>query len=162
MKKIVCLALAAITLNCSYAQQKLNGGGMSYIGMPKPNIIIYHDSAFLGARQFLPLFQRYNDPELNMLVQKHQSNKVTGQVIGFIGAVCIAVGVAEVTMTNPNRSLGWSLVGGGFAASLFGGYLTVMGQRNLAAAVNLFNQRHNHASLNIGVGRQQAGLVYKF
>ncbi len=42
------------------------------------------------------------------------------------------------------------------------GYLTLQGQKNLALAVTLFNQRHNKAVLGVGVAPQQAGFVYKF
>jgi hypothetical protein len=144
------------------AQQRLDTKGMNYLMMPKPNIIIFHDSVYNGKKQFEALFYRTHDEQLIRLLEKHQSNKIAGQVLGLAGTIAVIFGARELSRTPANNGLGWALLGGGFAATLTGGYLTVMGQRNLTTAVTLFNQRYHLASLGIGVSQRSAGLVYKF
>jgi hypothetical protein len=141
------------------AQQKLIPG-MNFIPGTKPNNIIYHDTLYRGAGQFMQLFYRTQNPELIRLYAKHQSNKITGNIISFVGTIATIVGVSKVS--GDNKGLAWGLIGGGFAATLTGGYLIFRGQQHLESAVNLFNYRYNRASLGIGVGDRQAGLVYKF
>jgi hypothetical protein len=154
-------AFLVISFNAQ-AQQRLNPKEMSYLIMPKPNTIIFHDTVYSGKKQFESLFYRTHDEQLIRLLEKHQSNKVAGQVLGLAGTIAIIIGVGEVSGTPSNKSLGWSLIGGGFAATLTGGYLAVMGQKNLITAVTLFNQKYHLASLGIGVSQSSAGLVYKF
>ncbi|MDE3253142.1 MAG: hypothetical protein KGO92_10080 [Bacteroidota bacterium] len=143
------------------AQQKLIPGGMNYLANPKPNTIIYHDSVFTGKKQFMQLFYRTRNQELIQLFERHQSNKVTGQVLGVIGTIATLVGVSRLSSTN-DKGMGWVLLGGGFATTLTGGYLTLMGQRNLQMAVTLFNQKYANTAIGIGVSSARAGLVYNF
>ncbi len=162
MKGIV-LALAGILLIgiAAHAQQKLIPGGMNYLASPKPNSIIYHDTVFTGKKQFSQLFYRTRNPELIMLLDRHQSNKVTGQVLSIIGSIATILGVSRVSSDN-DKGIGWILLGGGFATTLTGGYLTLMGQRNLQMAVTLFNQKYATTAIGIGVSSARAGFVYNF
>lgn len=162
MKGMMCLllimALATVKL---YAQQPLNTKGMNYVILTKPNNIIYHDTLYAGVKQFSSLFYRTGNPELIMYLNKHQSNKITGQVLGIVGTVATIVGVSYLSSAD-QKGLGWALIGGGFASTLTGGYLLLQGQRNLQMAVSLFNQKNNKASLGMGIASQKAGLVYQF
>ena len=161
MKKICILLLVVMAASkSSFAQQRIEPGLMNYIVGAKPNNIIYRDTLYKGSAQFMRLFARTRDEELMRLYRKHQSNKITGQALGLVGTVAIIVGVGQIS--RDNSSVGWGLVGGGFAATLGGGYLTLMGQKNLAMAVTLFNQRYSRASIGIGVSDNAAGLVVKF
>lgn len=143
------------------AQYRLEKKGMTYVVAPKPNTIIYHDSVFSGSSQFTHLFYRTRDQQLIRLVEKHQSNKIAGQVLGVTGTIATLIGISKLSNSD-NKGLGWALLGGGFGATLTGGYLILMGQRNLQMAVTLFNQKQNQASLGIGVTNRAAGLVYQF
>jgi len=109
----------------------------------------------------MQLFYRTRDQELIRLYGKHQSNKITGQVLGVVGSFALIFGISRVS-SDDQKGLGWALIGGGFASTLTSGYLLMQSQRHLQSAVILFNQRHNKASLGIGLAQQQAGLVYKF
>lgn len=161
MKRTYLLFLLLTGFFCASAQQRLDKKGMSYLVAPKPNTIIYHDTVFSGSNQFTQLFYRTRDPLLIQLVGKHQSNKIAGQVLGLTGTIATLIGISKLSGTD-NKGLGWALLGGGFGLTLTGGYLTVMGQRNLQMAVTLFNQRQNQSSVGIGVSGQKAGLVYQF
>jgi len=129
--------------------------------MPKPNNIIFHDTVFTGSRQFKELFYRTNNSELISYYKKHQSNKITGQITGFIGTIVMVIGIHNIS-SDDHKGLGWALAGGGLAATIAGGYLSFKGQQNLQMAVDLFNQKYHLASLGIGVSQNAAGLVYKF
>lgn len=153
---ILFLLLAGYTL---HAQQRMNPKGMTYFLASKPNVIIYHDTIFNGVKQFRPLFYRTKDFELIMYVERHQSNKITGQVLGVVGAVATFIGIGTI---SDNKGAGWALVGGGVATTIASGYFLLMGQRNLNTAVTLFNSRYSNASLGLGVTQNAAGLVYKF
>jgi hypothetical protein len=146
----------------SNAQQRLEPRAMNYVNNAKPKSIIYHDTLYSGSKQFEQLFYRTADMELIRLVKKHQSNKITGQILGFAGTIATIIGINRVTSGSTEKGLGWALIGGGFAATLTGGYLTLMGQKNLIMAITLFNQRYHQAALGIGVSQNTAGLVYKF
>lgn len=160
-RKYILLLLVLLGAFQSSAQQRLEPKGMNYIVAAKPNSIIYHDTLFSGSKQFKYLFYRTQDQQLIRLVEKHQSNKITGQVLGLIGTIGTIAGIRQLSRSD-NKGMAWGLIGGGFAMTLTGGYLTLMGQRNLQMAVTLFNQRHNQASLGIGVANRSAGLVYQF
>ncbi len=160
-RKYILLLLIVLGVLRTSAQQRLDPKGMNYIVSPKPNSIIYHDSLFSGSKQFEQLFYRTQDQQLIRLVEKHQSNKVAGQVLGLMGTIGTIVGISQLSR-NDNKGLAWGLIGGGFAMTLTGGYLTLMGQRNLQMAVILYNQRHNQTSLGLGVANRTAGLVYQF
>lgn len=157
------LFISSFLLICSFAQsqQRLDPGQMQYIINPKPNNILYRDTLYRGSKQFMHLFYRTHDQQIIGLYQKHQSNKVAGQILGLAGSFAIIFGVGNLSEENRKGS-GWALIGGGFASLMTGGYLSLQGQRNLALAVTLFNQRHNKAVLGVGVSQQQAGFVYKF
>jgi hypothetical protein len=142
------------------AQQALPAGKMSYTIMSKPNNIVYNDSIFKGSSQFKQLFYRTGNPEIIFAYQKHQSNKIAGQVLGFTGAMAILAGVGH--LSGSTKGLGWGLIGGGFLASVAGGYFTLVGQNHLLSAVDLFNQKHTKPTVSLGLGKQSAGLVYKF
>ncbi|MEN9685588.1 MAG: hypothetical protein RLZZ28_1374 [Bacteroidota bacterium] len=151
-----CLLFAA------NAQQKLNPGQMNYLTAPKTNNIIYHDTVFTGSKQFKQLFFRTKDPELMYYFDKHQSNKIAGQILGIAGTVATIFGISRVTASGSDKGYGWALLGGGFAVTLTGSYLTLMAQRNLLTAITLFNQKNQRAAIGIGVSKQSAGLVYQF
>ena len=163
MKRIMILVLLTAGLQTlSYAQQKLDPRGMNYIFNPKPNSIIYHDTLFRGAPQFQQLFYRHGDIRLIELYERHRSNKIAGQVFGVAGAIATLIGVSVVSSSGGDKGAGWALLGGGFAATLTGGYLTLMSQRNLQMAVALFNSQGHRAAVGIGVGDKRTGLVFKF
>ncbi len=163
MKGIIVFALTLFLTNSSLeAQQRLEPGNMTYVISTKPNHIIFHDTLYQGSRQYKQLFYRTHNKDLISLYQKHQANKVTGQVIGILGTVATIIGLRIVTSDNNNKGAGWALFGGGFAASIAGGYLAILGQRNLNMAVTLFNQQSSKSALGIGVSPRNAGLVYQF
>jgi hypothetical protein len=145
----------------SNAQQKLDPKGMNYVLGAKTNTIVFHDTVFSGRKQFEELFYRTHDQELIQLLNKHQTNKITGHVLAFAGMVSVFVGIGQLS-SSTNKSTGWILIGSGFGATLAGSYFLLMGQRNLTSAVTLFNQRSSRASLGIGVGDKKLGLVYNF
>lgn len=159
-RKYILLLLVVLGALPSSAQQRLDPKSMNYVVSPKPNSIIYHDTLFSGSKQFSALFYRTHDQQLIRLLEKHQANKVSGQVLGLIGTIGTIVGIGQ--LSGNNKGLAWGLIGGGFAMTLTGGYLTLMGQRNLQMAVIVFNKRHNQASLGLGVANRSAGLVYQF
>lgn len=159
-RKHILLLLVVLGALTSSAQQRLDSKGMNYIVSPKPNCIVYHDTLFSGSKQFSALFYRTHDQQLIRLLEKHQANKISGQVLGLIGTIGTIVGIGQ--LSGNNKGMAWGLIGGGFAMTLTGGYLTLMGQRNLQMAVILFNQRHNQTSLGLGVANRTAGLVYQF
>lgn len=144
------------------AQQKMDKVGMNYVIAPKPNSIFYQDTFYSGSKQFERLFYRTKDNELIRLLEKHQSNKIAGQILAITGSIATIFGISRVTSSGSDKGVGWGLLGGGFVVSLTGGYLTMMGQRNLAMAVTLFNKKNHQTSLGIGVANSSLGLVYKF
>ena len=162
MKSILSVFCALLIFNHLSAQQKLDPGSMNDLIATKPNNIIYNDTVFKGSAQFQQLFFREGNQTLISYYQKHMSNKISGQVLGLIGSVAMIVGIGMVTDNGSNKGTGWAVLGGGFATSLIGGYLSLMGQRNLQMAVALFNQQHQKNHLGLGVGKNGAGLVYQF
>ena len=163
MKKQVLLAIIILIIGfSSKAQERIDPKGMNYVMMRKPNNIIYHDTLYSGRKQFEQLFYRTMDLQLIHLIEKHQSNKISGQILGIVGTIATIIGISKLGSLDGNKGAGWALVGGGFAVSLTGGYLTLMGQKNLNMAVTLFNQKYHQAALGIGVAGNNAGLVYKF
>lgn len=165
MKRIFFLFFLCISSAFVMAQQPLNrgGGAMTYLVGPKPNNIIYHDSIFRGSNEFKHLFFRTGDEALLKLYDKHQANKITGQILNFTGAMAMFIGISKLSGSNKDTGLGWALIGSGFSSSVLGGYLAYCSQKNLVTAVVLFNQKYNSkASLGIGVGQQSTGLVYNF
>lgn len=155
------LVLSAICFS-SYGQQRLEPKAMNYVINPKTNNIIYNDTIYKGSAEFRQLFYRTRDPELIDLYQKHQANKIAGQIIGLTGTLATIFGISMVSSSRIDKGTGWALLGGGFAVTLTGGYLTFMGQRNLQMAVSLFNQQYHKTTLGIGISNNNAGLVFKF
>ncbi len=155
---LISLCLLGITSN---AQQRIDPKGMNYVVAPKPNTIIYNDTVYKGSSQFKQLFYRTHNYELIELYQRHQSNKITGQIVGVAGTIATIFGISRLSSSNTDKGVGWALLGGGFATTLAGGYLTFMGQRNLQMAVTLFNQQNSKTALGMGVSNSQVGLVYK-
>ena len=162
MPRVIFLLLLSFAGFSAHAQQRIDPDGMNYLANPKPNTIIYHDSIFTGKKQFEQLFYRTRNQRLISLLDKHQSNKVAGQLLGVAGTIAAIMGVSRITSSQNEKSLGWVLLGGGFAATITGGYLLLMGQRNLQMAVTLFNQQYHKTAFGIGVADKRAGLVYKF
>jgi len=161
MKKTGVLLLVIFLFNMSsHAQQKLNRAGMTYIISTKPNNIVFHDSIFKGSAEFKHLFFRKGDANIIGLYEKHQTNKIVGQLASFVGAFGIIWGVNEIS--GSNKGLGWTLIGGGFLSAAAGGYFTMASQKNLLMAITLFNQKYSRATVGIGAGDQSIGIVYKF
>lgn len=160
-RALVLLLLGCICYTGTKAQQKVDRTHMTYLVGVKPNNIIYHDTLYSGSKQFKPLFYRTQDPELMLYYKRHQSNKITGQLLSFAGTIATVVGVGMVSSGN-NAGTGWAVLGSGFVTALTGGYLIFRGQQNLSDAVVLFNHKYNRSSVGIGVGDRQAGLVMKF
>ncbi len=162
MKKVglfvFCLSLIFVS---GFAQQKMDKNGMNYLMAPKPNSILYHDTLYKGSVQFKQLFYRNGNYELIQLYERHQSNKIAGQVFGISGTIATIVGLSMLS-SGGNNGTAWIIFGTGFAATITGGYFTLMGQRNLQMAVTLFNQQQNKSSLGIGITKNNVGLVYKF
>ncbi len=160
--KLIGFLLAVLLVQGLSAQQRITPGQMHYIINPKPNSIIYRDTLYRGSKEFMQLFYRNNDTQLMELYRKHQSNKISGQVLGIVGSFALIIGIGRVSSDNKDKGVGWALIGGGFVSTLTSGYLLVQSQRNLNTAVTLFNQRYNKTSLGIGISQQQAGFVYNF
>jgi hypothetical protein len=162
MKKFGLLVFSVVTLSISgNAQQRMDTNGMNYLTAPKPNSILYHDTLYKGSVQFRQLFYRDGNIELIQLYEKHQSNKIAGQVFAVAGTLASIVGLSMLS-SGGNNSTAWIVFGTGFAATITGGYLTLMGQRNLQMAVTLFNHQHSKGALGVGMSKNNIGLVYKF
>lgn len=142
------------------AQQPLNSKGMTYLQASRQNNIVYNDTVFRGSKEFKHLFFRTGDAELLGLYKKHQSNKIWGQAMGFVGTVSVLVGLNN--LSGNQKGFGWGMIGAGFLSSLTGGYFSLISQRHLNTAINLFNQRYRRTALGVGVGDKSVGLVYKF
>jgi hypothetical protein len=160
--RFVFVLLGMVFFQGLSAQQRLEPGRMHFITNPKPNSIFYRDTLYRGSKEFMQLFYRTRDQQLIDLYEKHQSNKIAGQVLGVVGSFAMIFGISRVSSNDNQKGLGWGLIGGGFVATITSGALILQGQRHLHTAVTLFNQRHNKASLGIGLADKQAGLVYKF
>ncbi len=162
MKKNILVIILFFLINVpAQAQQKIDRSGMNYLIGLKPNNLLYRDTLYKGSAQFMHLFQRTGDTELIRLSQKHQSNKLIGNIFGLGGTLASVFGVSMIS-AGTNKGTGWALLGGGFVASLTGGYLIFRGQQNLQTAVDIFNNKYGRASLGIGIADKQAGLVLKF
>ncbi|MBT9484846.1 hypothetical protein [Sediminibacterium sp.] len=159
-KKLLIIIIGILLGQSLLAQQALPKGKMSFTAMTKPNNIVYNDSIYKGSTQFKQLFYRTGNAEIIHSFQKHQTNKITGQVLSFSGAVALLIGINN--LSGSNKSMGWTLIGSGFAASIAGGYFTLVGQNHLLTAVDLFNQQYKKSTVSLGLGAQSAGLIYKF
>lgn len=159
-RKLFILLIGIFMAKMGVAQQPLPRGKMSFTAMTKPNNIVYNDSIYKGSTQFKQLFYRTGNQEIIQSFHKHQSNKITGQVLNFVGAITLISGLSY--LSGSTKSLGWTLIGTGFAASLAGGYFNLVGQNHLLNAVDLFNQQYQKTTVSVGLGPQSVGLVYKF
>lgn len=160
MKRIAFVILLSVLGYSSQAQQRIDTRQMNFLPGAKPNNILYHDTLYMGSKQFMSLFYRTRDPEIIHYYQKHQSNKIAGNVLGMLGSVSTIVGLA--ILSDDSGGARWAVAGGGIAATLIGGYLIVKGQQNLLTAVMLFNNKYNRTTLNIGLGNNRAGLAFNF
>jgi hypothetical protein len=158
--KFFSLLISLILAQLVVAQQPLPKGKMSFTAMTKPNNIVYNDTIYKGSTQFKQLFYRTGNQEIIQSFQKHQTNKITGQALNFVGAITLITGISYLSGTT--KGLGWTLIGTGFAASIAGGYFTFVGQNHLLTAVDLFNQQYIKSTVSLGLGQQSVGLVYKF
>jgi hypothetical protein len=145
------------------AQQRIDPAKMNYLINPKPNSIIYHDTLYKGSAQFMHLFYKTGDREIIFLYQKHQSNKIWGNIAGVVGTLATASGIIIASGTrNADHTAGWITAGSGLACTIFGGYLMMASQQNMAIAVDLFNNQYNKSALGIGISGNRAGLVLNF
>ncbi len=162
------LSLIIIIISCSkdlLAQERVDHRKMNYFTNPKPNSIIFNDTLYKGSVQFSRLFYRTHDIDLINLYQRHQSNKLWGTALGVVGSIATTVGVIMATSYNNNvnnNTAGWITAGSGLACSIFGAHLIQSGQKNLAMAVAIFNQKYNRTAIGIGVSGNNAGFVVNF
>jgi hypothetical protein len=161
-KWILFACFGLLTAGKLSAQQKMNPRLMNYLPNLKPNTIVYRDTVYSGYQAFRGLFQRTGDKEMMQYLQRHQTQKILGQVLGLTGSFVLVFGVGELTRSGGNTTVGWILAGTGFASAITGGYLAMSAQRNLQMAVTLFNDKYRATALGIGTGYHQAGLVYQF
>lgn len=152
------LSLAGST----FAQQPYNPKQMVFVPTNKPNTIIYNDTIYTGSKQFKTLFLRTGDKDLNQLYQQHQSNKIAGGIIGTLGSLAMIIGVSQATSTSTNKTAGWIAAGGGFVATITGGYLVLIGQQKIAIATALFNKHYTKTTAGIGFTGNSVGLAVKF
>ena len=144
------------------AQQKLESGNMNYIYTSHPYCILYHDTLFSGSKQFRKLFYlTRNEPIIN-LYKLHQSCKVWGNGLAFVGTLATLWGVVKMSdrnISSSERSLAWAGIIGGLGCDIGGTALIMNGHKALATAVHLFNLKHSKTALNMGIGDKEAGLV---
>ncbi len=163
--KLLLIILICCSSKKIIAQEKVDHQKMNYFTNPKPNSILYNDTLYKGSNQYFQLFYRTHDIVLINLYQRHQSNKIWGNVLGIAGTLTTTIGVIMATAHNNNTSnntAGWITAGSGLACSIFGAYLIQAGQKNLAMAVALFNQKYNKTTVGIGVSGSSAGFVVNF
>jgi hypothetical protein len=160
--RILCLLIGISFSQKIFSQQLIENKKMNYIINAKPNNILYHDTLYKGSNEYKDLFYRTGDEQLKKLYRMHQTNKVVGGVMSFVGALATGFGVAYATSGSGNKSSGWITAGSGFLTTLAGGVLTFAGQRNLLQAVQLYNEKYNKPSVGIGISSNKAGLVLNF
>lgn len=145
------------------AQQRIDPSKMNYLINPKPNAIIYHDTLYKGSAQYMHLFYRTRNVEIIHFYQKHQSNKIWGNIAGVVGTIATASGIIIASGNRTaDHTAGLVTAGSGLACTIFGGYLMMAGQQNLAMAIDLFNNQYNKAAIGIGISSNRAGLVINF
>ena len=162
MKPVFLLAISICLAATVLAQQSYNHNKMVFAPTNKPNTIIYNDTIYNGSNQFKTLFLRTGDAELIKLFQQHQSNKVVGNVLGIVGSFGIGFGVGIATSNNNHKGAGWAIVGCGLATSIVGGYLMLVGQHKLTAAIDLFNKKYTtKTTAGLGITNNGVGVVVK-
>lgn len=164
MKYYIFLVVLIVGLSVHLpAQQRLDPAKMNYLINPKPNSILYHDTLYKGNSQYKWLFYKTRDSEIIHFYQKHQSNKIWGNITSTAGLLTTAGGIIIASRHNStSHTAGWVTAGTGLACTIFGGYLMVASQQNMSVAVGLFNSRYNKAVLGIGISGDGAGLVINF
>jgi hypothetical protein len=150
-----------IGMNVS-AQQKIDPYKMNYIVSPKPNTILYNDTVYRGTNQFKVLFYRTHDNLLIYHYEKHQSNKIWGNVLGTAGMISTLTGVLALSSQHnstgaKNTTGAWVATGSGLLCTIFGGYLLMEGQKHLFLAVDVFNQRYAKTKVTAKVGMSVNG-----
>ena len=165
-KNIFRIILLISILLCgkhSFSQQRMEPGKMSYIYTNHPYCILYNDTLYSGSKEFRKLFYRTGNMPLVDLYKLHQSCKVWGNGIVYLGTIASIWGVATLsnkTTSSSQRTLGWISLLGGVGCDIGGEILILNGQKALATAVHLFNMKYSKkASVNLGVGDRAAGLV---
>jgi len=154
MYKITMICFLMLTIqNALKAQQVLEPGKLNYFINPKVNTLLYKDTLYRGAREFKALLYKTGDRQIMHLYQKHQKNKIFGNILGILGAGMMGAGVGLAS--NNQQAAGWILIGSGFTSTIVGGYLIASGQKNLLMAVHLFNEKHHNR-----LPRVQAGIGF--
>ena len=161
MKLIVFISFI-FCCNIVYAQQKVDHDKMNYIYTSHPYCILYHDTLFSGSKEFRKLFYlTRNEPIIN-LYRLHQSCKVWGNGLTFVGTLATLWGVIKVSdksISSSERSFAWVSIIGGVGCDIGGTALIMNGHKALATAVHLFNLNNKKTAINLGVGNKEAGLV---
>lgn len=160
--KFLLVLIFLISAKTLLAQERVDHQKMNYLFNPKQNAVLYNDTLYKGSNQFAQLFYRTRDIDLINLYQRHQSNKVWGNIFGTVGALATGFGVAYATSSGNNKTAGWITLGSGLACTIFGTYLIQAGQKNMLMAVQLFNQKYNKNAVGIGISGNSAGLVVNF
>ncbi|MBS1627023.1 MAG: hypothetical protein JSR09_08000 [Bacteroidetes bacterium] len=163
MKHILSILIVVFIISIgAKAQQRLDPQQMSFVPTQKPNSIYYNDTLYKGSKEFQYLFYRTLNKDIIALYNKHQSNKIWGNVLTTLGTLATTTGVIMATSKNGDKTAGWIILGGGLACTATGGYLILQGQVNLIKAVSLFNYKYAKTQVGIGVGNKQAGLIVNF
>ncbi|MBA4198536.1 MAG: hypothetical protein C0459_13390 [Chitinophaga sp.] len=161
MKHLILIIILGCISFSVKAQLRLEPKQMVFVPTQKPNSIYYHDTLYRGSQEFKYLFYKTLDKDLIALYEKHQSNKVWGNIFTTLGTLATTAGIIMAT-NGSDKTAGWITAGSGLACTITGGYLILKGQVNLAKAVNLFNDRYAKTQVGIGIGNKQAGLVINF
>jgi len=164
IREMKLIVITGLICCCStlHAQQKVASGKMSYIYTSHPYCILYHDTLFSGSKEFRKLFYLTGNAPIINLYKLHQSCKIWGNGMTYIGTLATLWGVVKVSdksITSSERSLAWVSILGGVGCDIGGTVLITNGQRALAAAVHLFNVKNSKTTINLGVGNKEAGLV---
>jgi len=147
----------------SYSQQRMEPGKMIYIYTNHPYCILYNDTLYSGSKEFRKLFYKTGNKPLIDLYKLHQSCKIWGNGIIYVGTIASIWGFTAISNKSSNtsqRTLGWVGLLGGIGCDIGGEVLIMNGQKALATAVHLFNIKYSKkTSVNLGVGYRAAGLV---
>ena len=163
MKHILIFFSIILLVNTLAAQQPYNPKKMVFVATNKPNTIIYNDTIYKGSNQYKSLLLRTGDKDLIKLYQQHQSNKISGSIIGTLGTLAMFIGVANASSNADNKTTGWIAAGSGLAATIVGSYLVLVGQQKIAIATELFNTRYAaRTTAGVGIIGNGVGLVVKF
>jgi hypothetical protein len=156
MKFLFCMLCIALSVN-AFSQQPLQRKKANVLMMNKPYQIVYNDTLYKGAKQFQQLFYRTHDATIIDLYNRHQSNKITGNILNTAGGFMLTFGIIYATGTgNSNqKTTGWIVAGTGFVGSIVGTLLISKANQHLMDATTIFNNKYATAGLgftNNGVG----------